>query len=175
MTRHHATRFARATGALAITIAATVILPAPPAWAAPAGAIRPFVDCVIPGSDGTYQAVFGYEKADNGQRVPIGPENTLTPSTLNGVQPTTFAAGKNSAAFATPPVPNGQQVSWTLGSAIATANAGSQDCGPKVSLPAEGNGVGGVLVLAVSVLIMAGLVRLKQWRMSRQWRMRRSG
>lgn len=139
-----------------------------PVLAAPVKNPWPVAECVVSLGDGTFRAVFGYEKGGQTVDVPIGPNNTLTPSTLNGVQPTTFRAGRVEGAFATPPIDNGVRVVWKLYTRTANASQYSRACGPEVSLPGEGNGIGAVLVLVISVLVAMVMLRHRSWRERRR-------
>jgi hypothetical protein len=142
--------------------AAAALLGAAPAAAGPGNRDpRPFVDCVVVTGDG-FQAVFGYEKATGQVTIPVGPLNQVSPASLDGGQPTQFKAGWRPGVLVLPPVPVGSTVSWTVDGLTATATAGSQVCGPRVSLPAEGNGAGPVLVLVGSVAVSMGFASLRR-------------
>ena len=92
----------------------------------------------------------------------------MSPATLNGLQPTHFRPGNNKAVFATPAVPNSQTVSWTILGQTVTARSLNTACGPNVSLPAEGNGIGPVLVIVASVLLSLASLVYRQWRQRRR-------
>ena len=155
----------RVAGVLVAGLALLALTAAP---AAASQSPKPTVDCIVPGNGGTYQAVFGYDNhAKNTVTVPVGPYNAMSPASLNGIQPTQFAPGANRAAFATPPVAGSSPVSWTLVGITVTATSQTATCGPSVSLPAEGNGIGPVLVLAGSVVLSIGALYVRQWRQRR--------
>jgi hypothetical protein len=163
-------RWSGAAAILAACFALTALVPtaaaASPDGANPSGG--PTVDCVVPASDGTYRAVFGYDNPTSyTATVPVGPYNTMDPASLNGIQPTVFTPGAHRAAFATAVVAKGKKVSWTLFGMTVTASSQSPTCGPTVSLPAEGNGIGPVLVLAGSVLLSVASLYVRQWRQRR--------
>jgi hypothetical protein len=127
------------------------------------------MDCIVSGGNGTYRAVFGYDNyTEYTAIVAIGPYNTMNPASLNGIQPTRFTPGEHRAAFATPSVPDAQPVSWSILGLTVTATSKSATCGPTVSLPADGNGVGPVLVLVASVGLSMGMFYVRQWRHRRR-------
>jgi hypothetical protein len=153
-------------GRLLSAVAAAVL--AVPLAAAPASAAvvlpQPTVDCVIV-SGNWYLVVLGYRNATaQTVSVPVGSRNRLRPAGIDGRQPTTFQPGWHPGALLTPPLPVTESVSWTIGTSTVTATAGSPRCGPQVSLPAEGNGIGPVLVLVGSVLlsVAVGAVRKRR-------------
>jgi hypothetical protein len=150
-------------------MAGGIALPAAPAAAAPSG---PTLDCIVR-SGGTYRAVFGYDNdTPDTLTVETGPDNTMSPDSLDGIQTTTFAPGHHRAAFATPPIKVNTDVSWTVLGTTVTATFKSAHCGPEVTLPAEGNGIGPVVVLGGSVLLSLGSLYLRQRRQIRQQRRR---
>ena len=147
-------RAARATFrvAAAVAVVAGVLgTTAVPALAGPVP-VSPALNCIVLGSNGTFQAVFDYH-AKNNVTIPVGPNNNLDPPTLNGNQPTDFTFGWNRAAFATAPVSGTTVVTWTVDGISASADSTSGACGPNVSLPSEGNGIGPVIVIVLSVLL----------------------
>ncbi len=155
-----ATRLARITLALVALGPAVVLLDAAPAEAATQ--VRPYLSCVRVGST-SYQAVFGYStNSKSTLSIPIGANNYMTPSSLNGVQVTQFNPGGNGAAFATPGIAIGQSVSWTVNGSRATATAQSGACGPSVSLPAGGNGTGAVLAVVVGLAVVVAMLAVRR-------------
>lgn len=161
-------RPARAAALMAAFSLAAVVAASPAAAAPSPTPPRPTADCIILGDNSTFQAVFGYEKGKGTTDVPIGSKNTLTPSSFNGVQPTHFVQGWQPAQFATSAVAIANSVSWTINGWTATADRRTPTCGQEISLPAEGNGVGAVLVLAGSVLLSTLLYRIRRWRHRRR-------
>ncbi|SDY68666.1 hypothetical protein SAMN05444365_103122 [Micromonospora pattaloongensis] len=162
-------RILRAAAAMLGAITAVLVLGATPAaatWDNLPGRIT--MDCVVAGEKNTYRAVFGY---DNNTRysgtIPVGRYNFITPKQFDGIQTTNFAPGAHRASFATPPIARGQRVTWTVGWLSVTADANSRKCGPEVQLPAEGNGLAPVLVLAGSVIAALIGIRARRWRLER--------
>ncbi|MEV1286907.1 hypothetical protein [Micromonospora sp. NPDC049679] len=162
-------RIVRAAAAILGATVAAVVLAAPPAaatWDSLPGKLT--MDCVVLGADNTYRAVFGY---DNNTRysgdIPVGRYNKMTPSQFNGVQTTRFSPGAHRASFATPPIARSQPVTWQVGWFAVTATAKSPVCGPNVQLPAEGNGLAPVIVLAASVIAALVGMRVRRWRLHR--------
>jgi len=151
-----------------VTVAAGATVGGVPAAAAPGPTVYPTLTCVQPSTNGTYRAVFGYHGKAGDTTIAVGPDNTMSPATLNGLQPTHFRPGNNKAVFATPAVPNSQTVSWTILGQTVTARSSNTACGPNVSLPAEGNGIGPVLVIVASVLLSLASLVYRQWRQRRR-------
>jgi hypothetical protein len=103
--------------------------------------ISPILECVVEEEDGTLTARFGYEN-HYGQavRVPRGSNNTISPQSFDGRQPTLFEMpglydgrpGRTPfdiGAFRVPFDPSRvDNVVWTLGERTATASAGSKRC-----------------------------------------------
>lgn len=163
--RSGALRLARATAALLAVGTTAVVVAAPPAAAHYGLSGKITADCIVRGSGNTYKALFGYD--NTGPRsvtIPVGPANAMQPSSLNGVQTTTFAPGAHRGAFATGWRPTAEKVTWTVGSMTATASTATRTCGPSVSLPADGNGTGPVFALGGSVLIAFGVLAVRRRR-----------
>ncbi|HEY8533588.1 MAG TPA: hypothetical protein VIL44_06900 [Micromonospora sp.] len=163
----------RAAVGVTVAMAAGLVLgvtPASPAaatWDRLPGAI--FVDCVVLTQGNTYRAVFGYRN-DTGVTgtIPKGPFNTLRPREIDGAQVTTFHPGTHHAAFATRHVSRNKSITWTVGVLSATATDKSPKCGPNVELPAEGNGLAPLLVLAGGVIAAFVGLWLRRWRLQRR-------
>lgn len=120
-----------------------------------------YVDCVIV-SGHTYKAVFGYDsKAQSAYTVPVGPNNDVTPSQLNGEQVTTFEPGNNPAAWRSTSVSTHTQIVWSETvngwTYTATATASDTACPAGTPLTASGNAMAGPIVLAASLPVAAGL------------------
>lgn len=139
----------------------------------PAGGIAatgpiPAVTCVTTAADGSYRAVFGYSyPGGTPVDVPVGATNRLSPGPMDGTQPTRFAPGDHPAAFVAPSVARNVQIVWDVLGRRATAASGhkSPECASPVTLPTEGNSIGPVLVLVVSVLFSTLLTAV--WRSRR--------
>jgi hypothetical protein len=157
--RRRATRLAVAVAALALVGAAGVLFAASPAtatWTDLAG--KATCDCVIRNDKGQYRAVFGYDNpTESVGKIARGENNSISPARLDGAQITRFDPGGHRAAFATDWVAKGTAVTWRVGSQRVTADWRIRECGPSVSLPADGNGTGPVVALALSVLVAAGV------------------
>jgi hypothetical protein len=138
------------------------------AAAVPQQPVTVTVVCIVPGSNGTYRAVFGYDSPTTKYNIPVGQSNKLIPSSLNGSQPTKFEIGAHRAAFTTPAISNSQTVTWSVYTSYefptssATASSASRTCGPEVSLPAEGNGTGPVVIVAVSLVVAFLVLALRR-------------
>ena len=85
--------------------------------------VAPFFDGWYDNGDGTVTYQFGFMNRNTEEIVdiPIGPDNTLEPAELDGVQPTHFPVydrpgfnGKRERGTFAVTVPKGQEVTWTL-------------------------------------------------------------
>ncbi|GGK03163.1 hypothetical protein GCM10010123_36370 [Pilimelia anulata] len=151
----------------AAAAAGAVALPAAPA-SAHYGQVVPAVECVTTPVDGRYRAIFSYTNyAASTTTVALGSGNAVTPSTLNGTQPTRFSPGQRRAAFTTTAVPVGTEIRWTVNGNAATARASSRSCGPQVSLPADGNGTGPLIALGISGLVTIAVLVVHKLRRRR--------
>ena len=140
-----------------------------PATAPKAGAINcdsgdltivAFVACFTANKDGTTTAIYGdYSSADGTTTINKGPQNNITPASLEGPEPVRFASGLNTDAFPLT-IPKGVTGTWTVnGFSAAAPNGGSPAC-QQVSAPEEGNGLG--LVLALIVAGGAGALMIRR-------------
>ncbi|MGY1793136.1 hypothetical protein ACI796_04000 [Geodermatophilus sp. SYSU D00525] len=162
--RRGRTRLAR--GLAATAAAAVVALTPGVAAAAPDRSdppdVVPLVDCVVRHADGTWTAVFGYDnRTGETVEIPVGPANQVTPAPLGEPQPTTFAPGVRHAVF-TVTVGNGGGPMWHLGSTNLAARKADPACPPATQMPAEGNGAG--LAIGVAVAGGVGAVLLRRLR-----------
>jgi len=164
-----ATRLVRATVAILGAVALTAVTAAAPAAASPSTVVPAAmtfnasltVDCVVLEDDHTYRAVFGYDNYTGYDvTIPVGKDNNLNPANLNGAQTVHFGVGPHRAAFSTPAMPVGVDITWTVGWFSAKASSDSPACGQSVSLPAEGNGTAPIFVLAASVIAL-GVIALR--------------
>jgi hypothetical protein len=142
-------------------LTATIVLALPATALANQPTVTPTVNCVTVNADGSFTALFGYSNTGTTQTlIKRGPSNQITPSNLDGSQPDTFAPGTTYGAFSLT-IAAGGTATWTLhGNRQAVATALSTRCGPPVSLPQEGNGLG--LVLGLIVAALAGTVAIRR-------------
>lgn len=98
--------------------------------AAGIGNVTPVAECKISQSNGTFEAVFGYNASSliGNVNVPLGPNNTFTPSPATRGQPTTFLPGRQHAQFMVPF--NGLALTWTLDGTRTTASVALPECTP---------------------------------------------
>ena len=102
--------------------------------------VRPILECVLVGSDGTLTAYYGYENRHGSRvRIPFGANNRLTPSGYQGRQTQDFempglvegrpgrTAFYPGSAF-TVTFGSGERVVWKLGRRTATASNASARC-----------------------------------------------
>jgi len=102
--------------------------------------VRPILECVTDNGGGSYTAFFGYQNYNRtAVDIPVGPDNSFTPSPEDRGQPTRFHPGR------TPYYPNvsfgvvfdGKKLEWTLDGSKVKADKKSTAC------PAPPGGVGG--------------------------------
>ena len=93
----------------------------------PQGYVRPLFECILKQGAKGFLARFGYVN-DNSSAVtiPLGSENSLSPSWLNGVQPTTFSPGYQPSAVQVSV--NRGSVVWSLDGTTATATGQGTTC-----------------------------------------------
>jgi hypothetical protein len=120
------------------------------------GTVVPLVDCVRTGSGGALTVVLGYSNSGTATEHLRGAENRISPAALDGGQPTKFSSGTHHGVFtlqvAAGQAPGGQ-VSWTLDGTTVVAGSGSPACPAGSDLPADGNGTGPVIVLALAGVV----------------------
>jgi hypothetical protein len=142
-------------------LVALVSLLTGPGVAQAAGTVVPTVSCYQPNSDGSYSVLLGYTNNSSvTQTIPRGADNVISPSSYDGVQPTSFAPGSHPGAFAlTLSSADVFSAGWTLdGSSLSSATAVGQ-CPAGTSLPADGNGLGmTIVVLGAGVVAAVALV-----------------
>ena len=94
------------------------------------GNVTPVAECKISQPNGTFEAVFGYNASSllGSVSIPIGTNNTFTPSPATRGQPTTFLAGRQHAQFMVPF--NGLALTWALDGARTTASVALPECTP---------------------------------------------
>lgn len=142
------------------------------AVAAPPGSntVTPLLDCTTQNSDGSYTAVLGYSNTTGATAtIPFGPLNVITPTTYDGVQPTTFLGGTQHGVFAlnvSAYDAANSNVTWQLdGHTLSWTNKDtlSSSCPTPTQLPAEGNDTGAAVALVVAGMIgVIVLVRIRR-------------
>ena len=139
--------------------ALSLLLGAAPAQAA--GAVTPLADCYVQNSNGTYTAVLGYSNTTGRSvTIPVGTSNTLSPTTYNGRQPTTFKSGTYHGVFnVTFTQADAAYANWTLNGTSLSATTAVATCPPGTTLPGTGNGTGAAFALLAAGLVGAVLVR----------------
>jgi hypothetical protein len=149
--------------------------PAAATWQSLSG--QPTCDCIRKNDKGEYQAVFGYDSTSKSSgKIARGDNNKLeltglnagSSSKIDGAQTDTFEPGSHRASFATGWISKDAEVTWAVGGKRVSANYRKPTCGRDVSLPADGNGSGPILALALSGLIAAGVVVLRRRRLKLQ-------
>jgi hypothetical protein len=121
--------------------------------------VVPLVDCVTTHADGSWTAVFGYDNRTGAAvDIPVGPANKVTPTGYGAPQPTSFAPGVRHGVFAVT-VPRGGGPMWHLGSTNLAARKADTACPPATQMPAEGNGTGVAIGVAVAGGVAAVLLR----------------
>lgn len=118
--------------------------------------VVPAVTCVTPGVGTQYTAYFGYSNAGAAFTYPQGSSNTMTPSTLNGAEPTSFISGTVANAFNVA-VTSGS-ATWTVAGQSATATISSTVCTGS-SLPVDPLGLSLIVVIGAGVIIGVLMVR----------------
>jgi hypothetical protein len=144
--------------------AALVLIVSPGTASAASGAVTPLMDCWTLGQDGVYTLVFGYTNTGASTSIPVGSFNQLAPSSLQGKQATSFAAGTRHGVFSLRvPKSDINQGYWYLDYNTFVFYHGvsvpSAACPPGTSLPATGNGTGAAIALLTAGALGALLVR----------------
>ncbi|SEP30435.1 hypothetical protein [Trujillonella endophytica] len=165
------TRLTRSLTAVAVAAVAVV---ATPGTASAAGPVTGFLDCYRINSDSTITAVLGYTNPTGSSRtIPHGTANQFTPTRLQGSQPTTFAPGTVHAAFSvtlTWTEANSKTGRWNLDGTVLQYVAGMENatsCPQSMQLPADGNGLGPLMVFGAAGLFGAALIARSQRRARR--------
>ncbi|WP_100500720.1 hypothetical protein [Geodermatophilus chilensis] len=155
---------ARASRAALVAVIALIGLVASPGAASAAGTVEPFMDCYVKNADRSRTLVLGYTSGSATTRdIPVGSLNSLTPSGIQGAQPTRFEPGTVHAAF-TVRLTEAELRSnpgWVLdGSKLEFQSAVGYRpvCPASTELPEEGNGTGPAIGLAVAGAVGAVLV-----------------
>ncbi|MGY1702252.1 hypothetical protein [Geodermatophilus sp. SYSU D00766] len=149
--------------AAAAAVGAVVALTPGTAGAAPNRSappdVVPVVDCVVRNGDGSWTAVFGYDNRTGATvDIPVGPANQVTPTGYGAPQPTRFAPGLRRGVFSVTVTRGGGPV-WHLGSTNLAARKTDTACPPSTQMPADGNGTGAAIGVAVAAGVGAVLLR----------------
>jgi hypothetical protein len=125
---------------------------APPNGLTPGhGTVTPLVDCVRAEGGGAFTAVLGWSNSGTATEHYSGAANQITPAAYNGRQPTMFRSGVHHGAFTVRIA--GGSASWTLNGTTVVVSPSSPACPPSAELPADGNGTGPAIVLAVAGVV----------------------
>lgn len=150
---------------LAVVVMAFVglLIGAPAAQAAaPAGSLKPFVDCYWDNRDGTITVSVGVTSSNSATvSVPVGTDNRVTVGAINRGQPTDFRPGVHSNVWAATvtygDVASG--VNWSLTGSQVQLGGAVPACTQK-PVPAQGNAVAvvafGLLTTAIGSVFLSG-------------------
>jgi hypothetical protein len=124
--------------------------------AAPAGSLKPFLNCYWDNGDNTVTVSIGVSSTNSsGVSVPVGADNKITQGAPDRGQPTSFAGGLNNNVWAmtvTYPEINAG-INWQLAGNSVAVDAVTQ-CASK-PMPADGNGMA-LLAFAVVATVVGG-------------------
>ena len=92
------------------------------------GTVMPIAECVIPQTDGSFRAVFGYLSSSTLGNITIatGDANHFDPAPITRGQPTVFLPGRQRAQFSVPF--DGKPLVWFINGQSSTANAALPVC-----------------------------------------------
>ncbi|MGY1608122.1 hypothetical protein [Geodermatophilus sp. SYSU D00700] len=156
--RSRLARSAAAAAVGAVVVLAPGVAGAAPNRSAPPDVV-PVVDCVVRHDDGSWTAVFGYDNRTGAPvEIPVGPANRVTPTGYGSPQPTTFDPGVRHGVFAVT-VTGGGGPMWHLGGTNLAARTADAACPPATQMPADGNGTGVVIGVAVAAGVGAVVLR----------------
>ncbi len=139
-------------------IALAVVLGTPGAASAHYGWVKPLVTCVTPVQDGSWTAAFGYTNTTSSAfSVARGRNNDMVPDSFDGQQTTRFEAGTRQAVFTVRVPASVKEVQWQVLGVYGIARRDtSSRCPSSTPLPADGNGLGTVIVLVASGTVAGG-------------------
>jgi hypothetical protein len=154
---------------LAVLVLLTgVALVTAPAATAASPFVLPFVDCAVKNSDGSWTLVLGYTSTyTTTQTFSHGNDNHVWPSAHQGDVPTSFYPGTHHAVWSITVSASdlGGSARWQLdGTTLPFDDVVKAGCSTAVDMPADGNGLGGVIVLAAAGLGVAGAVAFRRIR-----------
>jgi hypothetical protein len=142
-----------------VAVFAVVALVAAPGTASAAGTVTPILDCYQQHSDGSWTVVVGYVNSTGStQRIPYGYRNAAYPSKFQSVPPTTFKPGTQHGVFTVQVTLSDLYANarWELDGHVLNylaAGTASSVCPPSAALPADGNGTGPVIALAIAGVV----------------------
>jgi hypothetical protein len=92
------------------------------------GTVMPIAECVIPQTDGSLRAVFGYFSSSPVGNITVatGTANQVDPAPITRGQPTVFLPGRQRAQFSVPF--DGKALAWSINGQSSTANAALPVC-----------------------------------------------
>jgi hypothetical protein len=120
------------------------------------GTVKPILDCYKDNGDGSWTAVIGYVNSSGGTRkIPYGSLNMGYPAKFQGLQPTTFKNGTQHGVFVARITASDlwSNARWELDGSVLNYQASftsSATCPSSTQMPADGNGAGPVIALAVA-------------------------
>jgi hypothetical protein len=102
--------------------------------------VRPILDCVVEGHDGTLTAFWGYENENSKTvTIPVGSDNRFSPAPKDRGQPRLFEPGRTPYLVGAFPVDfSSGHLVWKLDGRTATASSSAKSCSapaPEVSCP----------------------------------------
>lgn len=118
--------------------------------------VVPTLTCVTPGVGKAFTAYFGYTNEGDSVTYPDGPQNKVTPGSLDGPQPTTFTSGTTASAFSV--VANSRTVNWTVAGQSVSAQASSTACAGS-TLSQDPLGMSLILAIGGGALVGAIVIR----------------
>ena len=155
---HPRTPRRRLAGVCAAAVLSLVALLAAPGVATGATTLIPVLNCIQAGSGSSYTAVLGYTNPTRTTYVLYGSPNRISPSSYDGDQPHRFDPGTHNAVFSLP-ISSGT-VTWTLqGTTLTISKNAAKACPGDTQMPADGNGTGIVVALAVAGALGVLVVR----------------
>jgi hypothetical protein len=122
--------------------------------AAPAGSLKPFLNCYWDNGDNTVTVSLGVTSGNAGTvSVPVGGDNKITQGAADRGQPTSFASGTHNNVWAFtvsyPEINAG--INWQLSGSSVAVNAVTQ-CASK-PMPADGNAMAVLAFGAVATVV----------------------
>lgn len=149
-------------------VALAVLLGAPGAASAHYGWAKPLVTCATPVQDGSRTAAFGYTNTTSSAfPVARGRNDDVVPDSSDGQQTTRFQAGTRQAVLTVRVPASVKEVRGRSSGCTASRRDTSSRCPSSTPLPADGNGLGTVIVLVASGTVAGGSARVARRRRER--------